>query len=271
MKAERDKGRMSTLAAPRALLAIHGFLNHVGRATLMAWAVARVLPYPRRYVRSFLQQAYWMGVRSLPLVLIMAVLGGAVTSQTTGNQVTGSVPVWVVGSVTVASMITELGPILTGVVLVGRIGASIAAELASMKVTEQIDALYAMGRDPVAYLVVPRRVAGGVVVLPPLVALEDFAGIMCGWVVGLVAVDGLTTAEFIYGARFYFRPWALYFSVIKAAFFGLAITFLACYIGLEGGRGGAEGVGRTTTAAVVATTLVLMILDMMLAPLLKMW
>ncbi len=270
MKAERDKGRMSTLAAPRALLAIHGFLNHVGRATLMAWAVARVLPYPRRYVRSFLPQAYWMGVRSLPLVLIMAVLGGAVTSQTTGNQFTGSVPVWVVGSVTVASLITELGPLLTGVVLVGRIGASIAAELASMKVTEQIDALYAMGRDPIAYLVVP-RVLGGLAVLPPLVALADFAGIMSGYLVGLVAVDGLTTAEFIYGARFYFRPWALYFSVIKAAFFGLAITFLACYIGLEGGRGGAEGVGRTTTAAVVATTLVLMIRDMMLAPLLKMW
>ncbi len=136
--------------------------------------------------------------------------------------------------------------------------------------TEQIDALYAMGRDPIAYLVVP-RVLGGLAVLPPLVALADFAGIMSGYLVGLVAVDGLTTAEFIYGARFYFRPWALYFSVIKAAFFGLAITFLACYIGLEGGRGGAEGVGRTTTAAVVATTLVLMILDMMLAPLLKIW
>src|SRR5690606_20956739 len=108
-------------------------------------------------------------------------------------------------------------------------------------------------------------------VLPPLVALADFAGIMSGYLVGLVAVDGLTTAEFIYGARFYFRPWALYFSVIKAAFFGLAITFLACYIGLEGGRGGAVGGGRTTTAAVVGTARVLMFLAMMVAPLVKMW
>lgn len=246
---------------------IRSLLDRIGRAALLAWAILLVLPHPRSYLQSALYQAYVMGVRSLPLVLVMAVLGGAVTSQQTGNQFTGALPLWVVGSVVAASVITELGPVLTGIVLVGRIGASIAAELASMKVTEQIDALYAMGRDPVTFLVVP-RVLAGVVVVPPLVVIADAAAIFAGWAVGMLVMEGLTSADFVYGMRFYFYPFALVFSVIKAAAFGLVITFLACLIGLEG-RGGAEGVGRTTTAAVVATTIALMVIDLLLAPLLK--
>jgi len=242
-------------------------LQKLGRATLLAGAVIRVLPRPRLYINAALQQAYVMGVASLPLVLFMAFLGGAVTSQQTGAQFTGGLPLWVIGSVLAASMLTELGPVLTGIVMMARIGASIAAELASMRVTEQIDALYAMGRDPVAFLVVPRVVAG-LLVFPPLVVLADGMGILAGWFVGLIAVDGLTSADVIYGMRYYFRPWALIFSVLKGAVFGLAITFIACFVGLEG-RGGAEGVGKATTNAVVTTTLVLMLLDVLLAPVLK--
>lgn len=258
---------MNDAVAPVMGRAVQSMLDPVGRAAVLAWSIVRVLGRPRWYVNAALHQAYAMGIRSLPLVLIMAVLGGSVTAQQTGVQFTGSVPLWVVGNVVAASVITELGPVLTGMVLVGRIGASIAAELASMRVTEQIDALYAMGRDPVVHLVVPRVVAG-LVVVPPLVVLADAAGIVAGWLVGLMAVEDLTTAQFVYGMRFYFYPFALFYSVIKAAAFGLAITFLACYIGLDA-RGGAEGVGRTTTAAVVTTTLAVMFLDVALAPLLK--
>lgn len=233
----------------------------------MAWAIMKVLPRPRRYLGATLDQAYQMGVRSLPLVLVMAVLGGAVTSQQTGAQFTGGLPPWVVGSLVAAGVLTELGPILTALVLIGRVGAAIAAELASMRVTEQIDALYALGRDPVEILIVP-RVLAGVLVVPPLVVLADAAGILSGWGVGLIVIDGLTTSDFLYGMRYYFRPFALIYSVLKAGLFGLMITFLCCHIGLQGG-GGAEGVGRTTTRAVVATTLALMILDVALVPLLK--
>jgi phospholipid/cholesterol/gamma-HCH transport system permease protein len=245
------------------------WLDEVGRATLLGVAILRVLPRPSRYARAVVQHGYVMGIRSLPLVLIMAALGGAVTSQQTGAQFTGSLPLWVIGSVAAASVLTELGPLLTGLVLVGRVGASIAAELATMKVTEQIDALQAMGRDPVTHLVVP-RVLAGVLVMPPLVILANFTALLTAWIVGILAVDGLTTADFLYGMRFYFRPFTLTFSVIKGVAFGLCITFLACYIGMNG-RGGAQGVGRTTTAAVVATTLGLMILDVILVPLLKTW
>ncbi len=242
-------------------------LNRAGTAALMALTIGRELRRPRAWVDSALQQAWVMGIRSLPLVLVISVLGGAVTSQQSGAQFSGGVPLWVIGSISTASILTELGPILTGMVLVGRIGASIAAELGSMKVTEQIDALRAMGRDPYAYLVVPRVVAG-VLVVPPLIILADGASLFAAWAVALVAVPGMTSATFIYGVRFYFYPFALTFSILKGLAFGLAITFLACMIGLEG-EGGAEGVGRTTTAAVVATTLALLVIDVMFAPLLR--
>jgi phospholipid/cholesterol/gamma-HCH transport system permease protein len=239
----------------------------VGEAAIMARDIVRVLPYPRIYFTSALQQSYVMGIQSLPLVLFIAALGGAVTSQQTGAQFTGGLPLWVVGSVLAASILTELGPLLTAIMLTGRVGAAIAAELASMKVTEQIDALYAMGRDPIHFLVVP-RVVGGFLVVPALVILADLVGMLAGWAVGVVAVDGLTTADVVYGMRFYFRPWAAFFSVLKGVVFGLVITLTSCFVGLRG-TGGAEGVGRTTTTAVVATTILLMIMDVLLAPVLK--
>lgn len=241
--------------------------NWIGRATLLAVAVLKELPRPRMYWQSSLNQAYQMGIRSLPLVLLMAFLGGTVTSQQTGAQFTGGLPLWVVGSVVAASVITELGPVLTGMVLVGRIGASIAAELGTMKVTEQIDALYSIGRDPVSFLVVP-RIVGALLAVPALVVLANVTGVLSGWALGVLLIDGLTSSDFVYGMRFYFRPWVMFFSVIKGTAFGLSITFLACFIGLQG-RGGAEGVGRTTTATVVATTVSIMVMDVMLVPLLK--
>src|SRR5687768_11899257 len=234
-------------------------LERFGRAGLLAIAIARVLPHPRLYLSAALQQSYNIGVKSLPLVLFIAMLGGAVTSQQSGAQFTGGLPLWVIGSVLAASVLTELGPLLTAIVMMARVGASIAAELASMQVTEQIDALRAMGRDPVAFLVTPRVIAG-ILVFPPLVIIADASGLFAGWLVGQLAVEGLTGDDIIFGMRFYFRPWALWFSIIKGAVFGFGVTFIACLVGLEGG-GGAEGVGRTTTNAVVITTIVLMVLE----------
>lgn len=257
---------MATAAQGVGRATADGLLG-VGRATLMAWHVVRVLPRPRMYMTAALQQAFVMGIASLPLVLLIAFLGGAVTSQQTGAQFTGGLPLWVIGSVLAASVLTELGPLLTAIVMMARVGAAISAELASMKVTEQIDALYAMGRDPIPFLVVPRVVAG-LLAFPPLVILADAVGIAAGWFVGLFTVDGLTSADVIYGMRFYFRPWSMIFSVTKGAAFGLAITFIACFIGLEG-KGGAEGVGRTTTKAVVIMTVALMLIDVLMAPVLK--
>jgi phospholipid/cholesterol/gamma-HCH transport system permease protein len=221
---------------------------------------------PRRYWRALLLQMYDMGISSIPVVVLVAALSGAVTSQQSGYQFTGTVPIWVVGSVVAASVLTELGPLVTALVLVGRIGARIGAELGTMVVTEQVDALRAVGRDPVEQLVVP-RVLAGFLMLPPLVVLADFVGIGAGWL-GAILTLPITSAEFVYGARVYFHDFALWFGLIKAAIFGATITFIGCYVGLRA-SGGAEGVGRTTTSVVVSGTVAIMFWDAVLARLLK--
>jgi phospholipid/cholesterol/gamma-HCH transport system permease protein len=254
----------------RVLTAIGGSvtrtLGHTAGLALLVLHTAVAATRPRRYYRALVDQMYDMGIRSIPVVVVVAALSGAVTSQQSGYQFTGTVPIWVIGSIVAASVLTELGPLVTALVLVGRIGARIGAELGSMVVTEQVDALRAVGRDPVEQLVVP-RVLAGIFVLPPLVVLADAVGIGAGWLGALLTLP-ITTADFVYGARTYFHDFALWFGLIKAAVFGATITFVGCYIGLRA-QGGAEGVGRTTTSVVVAGTVAIMFWDAVLARLLK--
>jgi phospholipid/cholesterol/gamma-HCH transport system permease protein len=241
-------------------------LRHSSRFALLMLHTAVSATRPRRYYRALIEQMYDMGVRSIPVVVVVAALSGAVTSQQSGYQFTGTVPIWVIGSIVTASVLTELGPLVTALVLVGRVGARIGAELGSMVVTEQVDALQAVGRDPVEQLVVP-RVLAGIIVLPPLVVLADGVGIAAGWLGALLTLP-ITTADFVYGTRTYFHDFALWFGLIKAAVFGATITFIGCYVGLRA-TGGAEGVGRTTTSVVVAGTVAIMFWDAVLARLLK--
>lgn len=241
-------------------------LRAVADAAFLAWSCVRALSRPRTYLPIAFAQAWEIGVTSVPLVVTMALIIGAVTSQQTGYQHSPTLPLWVVGSVVAGSVLTELGPVLTGLVLVGKVGARIGAELGTMAVTEQIDALRAVGRDPVTHLVLPRVLAGFVTV-PALVVLADAAATFAGWAVALMTLP-ITTPEFVYGVRSYFYDFALWFSIIKGFVFGLTITFIACLIGM-GTTGGAEGVGRTTTATVVAGTLAVMIWDLILVRLLK--
>lgn len=241
-------------------------LLHAAGAARLAGQTIVAMRRPRRYYRNTLTQALDMGVGSIPVVVVVAALTGAVTSQQSGYQFTGTVPIWIIGSIVTASVLTELGPLVTALVLVGRVGARIGAELGTMVVTEQVDALRAVGRDPVEQLVVP-RVLAGTLVLPPLVVLADATGIAAGWAGAMLTLP-MTTADFIYGTRTYFHDFALWFGLIKAAVFGTTITFIGCYIGLRA-TGGAEGVGRTTTAVVVAGTVAIMFWDAVLARLLK--
>ena len=241
-------------------------LRHAADSATLAFHMLRYMARPRRYWKLMIEQAYDMGIASIPVVLVVAALTGAVTSQQSGYQFTGTVPIWIIGSIVAASVLTELGPLVTALVLVGRVGARIGAELGTMVVTEQIDALRAVGRDPIEQLVVPRVVAG-MLVLPPLVALADAVGIGAGWAGAMLTLP-MTTSEFVFGVREYFHDFALWFGLIKAVVFGASITFIGCYMGLRA-SGGAEGVGRTTTKAVVAGTVAIMFWDAVLARLLK--
>ena len=160
----------------------------------------------------------------------------------------------------------ELGPVLTALVLAGRIGARYAAELGTMRVTEQIDALESLGRSPASHLVIP-RVLAGLIMIPALTVLaEPLRGSVSGWI-SVKPVLPVTDADFAYGAQYYWRPFDACYSVIKAFFFAGSITVISCYMGFNTQQG-AEGVGRSTTGAVVASSVLILLLDTVLTRLL---
>lgn len=238
--------------------------THAGQLGGLSWAILRSIARLRVSPKEVLNQIYIMGIQSLPIVVVTASLSGIVTSQQGGYQFTGSVPLYVLGSLVVQTVVLEMGPVLTAIVLVGRVGARITAELGTMKVSEQIDAFHALGRDPVELLAAPRVIAG-LISLPLLVAVANIIGIYAGMLAAQITV-GLGREAFFYGARLFWHNWDLLYSLTKASVFGLAIPLISVHMGLQT-RGGAEGVGRTTTAAVMFMTLTVLILDAMFPPL----
>ena len=256
---------MSTAALRAVGRNTEGVLQHAGSMATLFVRMVTATVTGRVPLRAFIDQVFSMGVQSLPLVLVTAVLSGVVTSQQGGYQFTGSVPLYVLGSVVVSSIVLELGPVLTAVVLIGRVGARITAELGTMQVSEQIDALHALGRDPVRVLAAP-RVLAGVLVVPILVGIADAVGIFAG-MFAASATLGLGPDNFLYGARLYWHTWDLFYSLGKGLAFGFVIPFIAVHMGLRA-RGGAEGVGRATTSAVVFMIMAVLFLDAMFPPLL---
>lgn len=239
--------------------------ENIGRFGLLVAAILRSLRDVKIFWPRVPEQMMWIGNRSLPIVLVTSIFSGMVTSIQSAYQIAGYVPLSIVGSVVGESMILELGPVVTALVLAGRVGASIAAELGTMRVTEQIDALESLAINPVAFLVIP-RVLAGVIMLPVLTIFADFVGIVGGWLISLATI-GLTTTEFFKGFREFFKVWDVFFGLIKSVFFGVGITLIGCYEGFNT-SGGAEGVGHSTTRAVVASCLAILMLDYILAAML---
>ena len=208
--------------------------------------------------RLVFEQMRRIGVDSVPIALFIAAFTGIVLALQASYTFTGAVPLYFVGSLVGKTMIIELGPVLTGLALAGRVGASIAAEVGTMRVTEQIDALETMAYDPAAYLVLPRVLAGGVM-FPAVTLLASALGIVAGWLTAIQLLD-MSTPEFVKGLELFFVPFDVVFSVIKAVSFGLAVTSLGCFFGFHT-RGGAAGVGRSATSAVVTGSMVILVLD----------
>ena len=233
-------------------------LDHIGRFSLLVADLGRGLAEWRSWVPRTLEQALNVGYGSLFIVLLVAGFAGAVTSLQTGYQFTGTLPLYYAGAVISESMILELGPVLTALILAGRIGARYAAELGTMRVTEQIDALESLGRSPVSHLLLPRVIAG-LLVVPALTMFANATGIVVGYLVAKGSL-GLTYADFEYGARYFFRPLDLWYSLIKSYCFAAAVTLIPCYIGYNTQQG-AEGVGRSTTTAVVSASVAILVLD----------
>ena len=236
--------------------------EHIGRVAYLIYQMLLALAEWRVWVPRAFEQAENIGYGSVFIVALTAGFAGAVTSLQAGYQFTGGIPAYFYAGVIVESIILELAPVLTAMVLAGRIGARFAAELGTMRVTEQVDALESLGRSSVSHLVLPRVIAG-TVMLPILVVFADVVGIVAGWFASKGAL-ALTNADFIYGAKYFFKPWDLWYSMIKSVFFGLAITVVPCYMGFTT-KQGAEGVGRSTTTAVVSASVLILFLDAVLA------
>jgi phospholipid/cholesterol/gamma-HCH transport system permease protein len=160
----------------------------------------------------------------------------------------------------------ELGPVLAALMVAGRVGASSAAELGTMRVTEQIDALELIGRDPVPLLVVP-RVIGATIAGPILMSLALFASMIAGWLTAIY-VTNASTQDFWFGVRYYMRDFPMFFALIKGFAFGGTLVMVASFVGLEA-SGGSSGVGKTVKRAVVGMLLTMVIVDTIVAPLLK--
>ena len=152
----------------------------------------------------------------------------------------------------------ELAPVLTGLALAGRVGASIAAELGTMRVTEQVDALETLAYDPYAYLVVP-RVLAGTLMFPVIVAAAMLVGVAAGWITATLLLD-ISSTQFLKGVRLFFGPFDVVYGVVKAASFGFAVTLIGCVAGMTT-RGGAAGVGQAATRAVVYSAVMILVLD----------
>lgn len=248
------------LTAPLAAVGrrVIDFAAAFGRFGGFTVSVARATPDLRTWGGLVAGSMKRLGVESLPIALFIAAFTGIVLALQASYTFTGAVPLYFVGVLVGKTMILELGPVLTGLALAGRVGANIAAEIGTMRVTEQVDALETLAYDPIAYLVVPRVIAG-TLMFPVVVAFADAIGIVAGWITALNLLE-MSTPEFLRGLRLFFEPFDVRYSLIKAASFGATVTALGCYFGYTT-SGGAAAVGRSTTQAVVVSSMLILVLD----------
>ncbi len=218
-------------------------------------------PAPGTLMPSF----YVVGVRSVPVVAITGMFIGMVLAVQTFNQFNKMGMATRLGSMINISVVRELGPVLAATMLAGRIGGAMAAELATMRVTEQIDALSCLGAHPIHYLVVPRLLACGLLI-PLLTIMADFMGIMGGAFV-CTRLYGVESHFYWQHSEDYVSMWDVGMGLVKAFFFGCSIALISCHRGLNS-QPGAEGVGRAATEAFVASFVTILVVDFFLSILL---
>ena len=246
----------------RRVSRIRNVFGEVGRRAFFVRDIVRGFGEPGTWMGETIHQMRVIGVDSIPLTVLVAAFIGAVIAMQTKAQLFAGVEQSVVGFATRQTIVLEMGPLLTGLVLTGRVGARMTAEIGTMRVTEQIDALETLAYDPVAYLVVP-RVLAATIMLPFLVIIADFIGLVSGYYAA-IWLAGMTAQDFSEGLRLAFNTFQIFYSLLKAMLFGLAISVMGCYEGYITGAG-AQGVGQSTSDGVVITSVVILVLDMLTA------
>ncbi|MXX87776.1 MAG: ABC transporter permease [Boseongicola sp. SB0677_bin_26] len=245
----------------RAVLAM---LASIGRVTLFAVETVSHLGRPPYYPREFAQALVQIGYFSLPVVGLTTIFtGGALALQIYAGGARFSAEA-VVPQIVAIGMVRELGPVLVGLMIAARVTSSIAAEIATMKVTEQIDALITLSTNPAKYLTLP-RVLAATIVMPFLVGVGDIIGIMGGYLVGVERL-GFNAGTYLRNTIDFLEPLDVVSSLTKAAVFGFLAALMGCYFGMRSGRG-AQGVGRATKGAVVAASVLILAANFVLTEL----
>lgn len=241
-------------------------LKEVGQYGTLMYQALRSSLEPGTYRSNLFQELVKIGYDSIPIILLTGVFTGAVMTLQTAYQLESSfISKSVIGAIVSQSLLIELSAVITSLVLAGKVGARIATELGTMRVSEQIDALESMGLNSVTFLVVP-RILSGLLMFPVLYLLAAVFGIAGGLFTGFMS-GALPAFEFLKGARLYFFPWDVLFGFVKSFVFGFLITSVSCYKGYYA-TGGAEGVGRSTTQATVLSCMYVVTADFVLAALL---
>lgn len=251
-------GRLISLLGHYMVVAV----DAVGRFTILTLQVLANWTALFKSRGRIVDQMMFVGVTSLPLIVLTSIFVGAVSTWQTAYQIKNYVPMRYLGTAVGRAIIIELSPVLTALVVAGRVGAGMAAELGSMKVTEQVDALETMAINPVRFLVFPRMVAG-VVMLPMLTIFSDIIALAGALLVATLFL-GVAQETFMSGLKLFFQVSDLMAGLFKAGVFGFIIAMVGCYQGLAT-VGGAQGVGKSTTRAVVVASVAILVADYLIA------
>lgn len=233
----------------------------VGDLALFAWRTIKWLVASRLRPGTLLPILYQVGVLSLPVVALTGTFIGMVLAVQSFFQFQQLRMETRLGAVINMSLARELGPVLAATMLAGRVGSAMAAELGTMRVTEQIDALSSMGANPIQYLVVPRFLAF-VLLIPALTVMAVFMGVVGGYFYS-VMILGIDKHHYLYNTQNFVGTWDLFYGIFKSEFFGIAIALVSCYQGFNCSAG-AEGVGKAATAAFVHSFVLILALDLLL-------
>jgi phospholipid/cholesterol/gamma-HCH transport system permease protein len=239
-------------------------LSGIGRVTLFVIQSLYATLFPPYYGKLFYQQFITIGYYSLPVVGLTAAFTGMVLALQSYTGFSRFQAESAIATVVVLSITRELAPVLAGLMVAGRVGASMAAEIGTMRVTEQIDALTTLSTDPLKYLVAPRLIAG-LLMLPVLVLVADIIGVFGGYMVAIYKL-GFNPAGYLHQTYEYLETRDVILGLVKAAVFGFLIAMMGCYHGYYS-RGGAQGVGTATTYAVVSSSILILIANYILTAL----
>jgi phospholipid/cholesterol/gamma-HCH transport system permease protein len=240
------------------------FFHELGQYLILLRSAIAKPEKPAMYWKETFRQAHDIGIGSLTVIAIIATFIGAVTAIQFSYQLRGIslVPMWWVGAIVRKSLILEMSPTLTCLLLAGKVGSNIASELGSMRTTEQIDAYEIMGVNTASYLIGP-KVFASLFVIPLLVILSVFLGILGGWGAGVMG-NFYSTAEYVRGIQDYMKNWDLIIMMIKSFLFAFIISTVSCYKGYTV-KGGALEIGKASTQAVVLSSISVIIVNFFVA------